>query len=622
MPSALFIALAWGLLALPGYALLRRFCPGYLRMGWLGTLSLSYLYTFALLTPWSIVCYLLHLPVSAFTVVIALLITVAILMIGQEGYWKTLTLSRSSFIEVAGSLLLLFSMYLSSRVGAITSGDGRFHIARVRMLLDHGFNNWDPSYFPHHFARVYHTNILHALVASISQLSQQNYLNAWVFSLPWAQLICASGLYYLSASIFRNRQIGWLCAILFIGSNAPIDFLLYPNTIASAWLLSLCVAFAIRYLQCSSRRRLVHLGIVCLVMPQVHSLYAFIAVIHIAPIFAAAIGWSWVKCRRRRLAMSYAMVCLLLPAPFLLASRYVDRSVASQADATRPASVPIKMDKTLLYFGDNVFTIDPSYVLNPKQLPFWLLPMLLLALLTRRRNSVFIAGAFVMVAMLILFLPGLLSGVVNILGSGGWIAKRFTIVHALLAQCFVVGAIFLLFRKRARFPTYGFMLCTLAFVLGVYLRESVHSTRWGWPRHVRVARSGERREYLRAFRDKQAFLKRTIPPGKTVLASEELAPYVVMLHSVYVLTTKHFSPGIAERSANKRDHNVLWRKRSTWKERLATLKKRRIDYIVLSKRNDRHIQKIYEPHAERRYSGAGLVVLQYAGPAKETLEIY
>ena len=68
-------------------------------------------------------------------------------------------------------------------MGSHLGGDAFVHVGRIRFLLDNGFSNWDPCYnfdvpFP-----FYHTNLLHAVLASCAQLTGSDAVTVWVVSL-------------------------------------------------------------------------------------------------------------------------------------------------------------------------------------------------------------------------------------------------------------------------------------------------------------------------------------------------------------------------------------------------------------------------------------------------------
>src|SRR5690242_2978300 len=72
------VALYWLLLGLPGFVLLKRYLPAALASGGLGAVALSYVASFVVLSPVSILGYLLHLPLWVFSAVVAIAIAVSV----------------------------------------------------------------------------------------------------------------------------------------------------------------------------------------------------------------------------------------------------------------------------------------------------------------------------------------------------------------------------------------------------------------------------------------------------------------------------------------------------------------------------------------------------------------
>ena len=78
----------WLALLLPGYVLVRYVWQDDLRSGLLGTIGLSYLAVFTLLSPVSILCYLLHTPVAVFSAAYAVAVLAGALEITRRGWWR------------------------------------------------------------------------------------------------------------------------------------------------------------------------------------------------------------------------------------------------------------------------------------------------------------------------------------------------------------------------------------------------------------------------------------------------------------------------------------------------------------------------------------------------------
>ena len=199
----------WLALLLPGYVLVRYFWEDDLRSGLLGTVGLSYLAVFALLSPISILCYLLHVPLGAFSVACSVTMLAGALEITRRGWWRDIVKLFAVSISVE-LLIVVADMVMGARVGALIAGDAVVHLARIRFLLDHGFNNCDPFVAGRYFFPIYHTNLHHALYAACSQLTGIHHVSVWYASLTWAKVLIATGSYYVAWSVFDRRWVAWV----------------------------------------------------------------------------------------------------------------------------------------------------------------------------------------------------------------------------------------------------------------------------------------------------------------------------------------------------------------------------------------------------------------------------
>ena len=185
----------WAVLWLPGHAIARRVSRNDQGGGALAHVALGYLYSFALLTPVSVVGYALGWPIAVLTAAVVLATLAGAVDLARTRFWQR---PRSwSWLDVAwlAALVVIVDLAFGAYAGGHTAGDARLHVARVRVLLDHGFNNWDPYFADHPFSRVYHTNLYHALIAAGAQLTGALAIEAWVWTLP------------LSASISRRSSL-------------------------------------------------------------------------------------------------------------------------------------------------------------------------------------------------------------------------------------------------------------------------------------------------------------------------------------------------------------------------------------------------------------------------------
>src|SRR5205085_10713593 len=101
-------------------------------------------------------------------------------------------------LAILAATLITGDLLIALRAGSHVSGDARYHAARVRMLLTHGFNNWDPLVPGHRFDLVYHSNLYHALIADGAKLSGLDGPAGWAFALFFAKLAACSAAYHLT----------------------------------------------------------------------------------------------------------------------------------------------------------------------------------------------------------------------------------------------------------------------------------------------------------------------------------------------------------------------------------------------------------------------------------------
>ena len=288
----------------------------------LGTVALSSLGAFALLSPVSILCYLLRLPVAVFAVAALIAMVAAAVQIIRRGWWRDLGKLLAAGIGVE-LLILIIDMVMGGRVGAfIAGGDARLHVARIRFMLDHGMSNQDPFIAATCFFPVYHTNLLHALHAACSYVTRMDPLSAWFMNLVWAKLLIASGYYFLAWCVFERRCVAWIVALFAIGWLAPVTFALYPNQLAPNWLFPMMMGFAVQACRATCPWRVpLKLAIASLLLGQIHSLYAVFAGIALGPVLAGVFLVRMLRRHEHRRRSGACLLALFVAAPFVLISR-------------------------------------------------------------------------------------------------------------------------------------------------------------------------------------------------------------------------------------------------------------------------------------------------------------
>ncbi|QQR90853.1 MAG: hypothetical protein IPJ88_03720 [Myxococcales bacterium] len=210
--------------------------------------------------------------------------------------WYQLSLNPISPSTALCLAVILTDLVLSARIGAHFRGDAVMHITRIRMLHDTGFTNREPFIIFYEMISTYHTNIYHALLASITKMLSGNYLSTWYWSLLWAKILIVGAYYFASWTVFRNKKIAWLTTLFSLVSLAPTYFLNYPNQIGRHVFLTLTIAFFLQiWLREKSFAAVFKFACSLLVLCQIHALYAVYAALCLAPLLAIKLAYQIIK---------------------------------------------------------------------------------------------------------------------------------------------------------------------------------------------------------------------------------------------------------------------------------------------------------------------------------------
>lgn len=406
------------LLLLPGYVAVKHLWPREEACGLPGMIGLSFMATLGILSPFSILGYVLHLPIAALAALMVLLIVAAPIEITRRKWWRDAGRLLLSGATIA-MLVLLADVILSARVGAYLFDDALVHMARIRNILNHGMNNTDPFVSPDHFFPMYHTNLLYALIAAISRITGADPIAVWGSSLTWVKLLVASGTYYLAYTIFGRRWPAWAAAVFVIGVEGPVRFLIYPNKLAPFWLMPYLFAFAAQVIaEGGDWRRFLKLLVGSLVIGQIHGMYAVFAAMVVGPVLVANALFRLVRPGNSRLWP--ALCCVTLGAGLTFA--WISNSSFASSNSTTsgvddnaaPATVKTAADYARdeirirkLDDGRVVRIWGYGYFAHRAMRPWLLIIALALTLLTERRRFAIAPILIIATALSWLFVPAL-----------------------------------------------------------------------------------------------------------------------------------------------------------------------------------------------------------------------
>lgn len=575
--------LFWLALLLPGYVLIRRYSEDDLDSGLLGTLGLSYLAVFAVLSPVSIACYLLKLPVWVLSAACVLLILAAPIELSRRRWWPGFfkLFVTGVCIEL---LILIVDMAMGTRVGSVFAGDAFVHMGRIRFLVDHGMSNLDPYCATPYFYPIYHTNILHAMYAVATELTGGDHLRVWSASLPWGKLLCASGAYYLVWCLFRRQWPAWVAAIYIMILVAPVTFTVYPNQIAQRWVAPYMIGFAVQACcNARSRRSVWKLAAAALVLGQIHGLYAF----YTAGVIAPALGILFlVRFLRRRpdrwhtgaclavtcLAFVFPLVSKLMTAP---SAPTTTQKTQAQARASPPPIPP-----GYIGFENGWMMRDPRLGLGPKGK--WTAALMGvgigLAMLGRRRREAAYALSFFGVALAALYLPPLCTALFHVVQKA-WILGRFGFIISLFFVTFGIGAAAFALEAKTRF---WWVRSLLSIAVCAWVIPFPKKEPYDWESYLgnAIRRDEHLTDRLKGRDRLRSVLGRYIPSGQTVLVSSKRTIDLVMLHDAYVVASPSTSAGVNDLQQRRLDRQRMLSQDTPWQVRRELLHKYHIEYWV------------------------------------------
>lgn len=548
---------AWLLLCVPGAVLGRRLRLIATDVGLLGLVAEGYLLSFAACLPIVWLGYLLQLPIAALSLFLVALVAGGVGLSlqpllqrvrdpGVAPRWPWLRGHRGhGLIALACALAIATVVYLSMRAGSATAGDARFHMARVRSLFDEGFNQWDPYVTGHIFTRVYHTNLLHALLASIAQLTGQAPHATWIYSAPFATLAVAAGAFGLVHSACERRGLAWGAAAMASIWAAPIRFSLYPNRLAPALLLALAFGYTCALWQRPARATAIKLSLCAAVVGAVHPLYALFLLVLALPCLglgAMRLQRANSAARDGRLLVGAALLVLLVAGPSLAISKWhgdhtgppppAYPALAGAAPSGPPSGSEPERVPSPLVPALGFRMLPPEVWLDVRSDRLWLLLGACLGLWSQRRAAYLGLLALGLCLSAIGYVPPLCAAFAAATGFD-WTLDRLAGLYPLLWLPAISGAfLFVDERLRARLGRVPSAALEGLFVAGLLLDAGL---RGGGHGHYDREHLLSRAKSTAAARDvagldrRKRLLAGLLRPGDTVLAGLDMPGNVTPL---------------------------------------------------------------------------------------------
>lgn len=585
--------LYWIALLLPGYALVRLFAPDNVREGLPGVIAISMLGAFALLSPINIIGHTFEAPLWIFSATVLLLIVASVIFITKRRWWRDI---RSLLIAAVSIELLVLAvdLVLSARAGSFMIGDAVIHLSRISLLGGQGMTNGHPFFGGEYFFPTYHTNILHALMASCGQLTPFDHLEVWWAARPLGAMLAIGGTYQLAWTVFRRHWPAWAAALFVLGMRGSLPYLIYPNQLAALWLAPLILSFVIEAARSPvDWKPIVKIAVTSLVLGQMHGLYAVFAAILLSPVLGILLVSHLLKRQARQALIIGACCAALAPGlAFPLVSVAHTNSIGHRLAAIEDESVA---PTAAANAADDPASLNSRLGIGFSR--YWWRPLLVAALSillfmnlkTHRRELIVLFGVF-LVAAALLWIPPIYQIMLRLLREE-WIIARMEFIFRLLFALLVAGGAVALFQhwieshsphtRANRWRIAPWRVAALVMIpLGAYTFSG--DAQFSWPHFFRQASAAQSIQCrnLAWMHTVQSFVKQNIQPGSRVLCPPALGMLLTAVHDCSIVAGATNNLGVPNAQDRLADQREMLSDRTSDPQREQLLDEYDVQYVV------------------------------------------
>ncbi|MEY4581687.1 MAG: hypothetical protein RL701_6390, partial [Pseudomonadota bacterium] len=638
----LLTAIFWLLLLAPGLALdlgcLLGLTSSSARVaepaGMLARIARGYVASFLLLSPVSLLCYVFSAPLWVFSSALCGLVLWGAVSLLRARPSRRATKGRWALAIDAGTAgaILLGLLWLQARNGSWLDGDATYHVARIRVLLQHGFSNRDVYLSEYRFQHAYHSNLLLPIYASLAQLTHQSELTTWFFTEPWAKLLIAAGHAVLGERLTGRRSVGRLLAVCILVLNAGETYALYPNTLCVGWLLPSLLAAGFDSLsRGTSYRGYAHaawLAALMFVMAQVHAMYAVYSLLTLGPVLALAALWPGAA-RKQRFA---ALVSLAVALPFIavsaLAFRDPEALVSAPADVEPPAVVapgpaglaeapnaqdptrppPDRTDQaTPLLAGHLEKVLDPTeqgqVIFKAERMggirfvAVGFACLVLAALLYAGRRLQLLAAVFVACFLAVILFSARAATLMAALFQGHFLVARLSTVLTTLLVFGVCACVMYPVERLRKWPVGRALARGVLYAVCAYTATGLtgHAP-VTFQDHVRQALAPSTTRYARLFvlAERRELLRTHVPAGTRLLTTPRFGRQAVMLCDCYVLAADRGHTYVVGVDKRRRDLMYMNAADTPWPARERLIRHYGLRIVTFESRWSRRYAWAYE----------------------------
>ena len=524
----LWLATLW----LPGHSALIRLFPEVLQWGWFGRIGLAYLLSLALLAPFVIVGYPLHVPVGLLAGVHFVFLALAVGDHTLNRRWH-LVFQGARWIHLAPVALVVLELAYSGYAGTTLLGDSPIHLARSRWLQAYGLGFADPYVSAPTPMPTAHVQLHHVLVAVIAKLGHVDVLFAWKSFLWMSRLLVYSAVYLAAARLFRSKWAAWTAVAFCVGATAPITFMSYPSKLSAYWLLPLQFAFTVELFRGTLSLRCVSwfLALTSLILGVFHPLYVAFGALSFG---GATLVWA-LRRPDSTWASLWPTVSLSIGLPFFAISALMPRF-------ERP--IP-GFEQLTVQVGNSFSVISPMFAWGADglkeaitALPLLVVVVIFFSCIRHTRQSGLLTLGLVAVIANLQFNPLIATPILRLLELDYLLFR----LGGLLVVCsllflggsvgFVVESLGVLTAGRRRYIAAAACVLACAFLGDMWDRQHLYEANWRRDYFSYLTGAARPWPSYSNLDELRALLSEHVAVGSVVLTPARLANYLPAAHAV------------------------------------------------------------------------------------------
>ncbi len=555
-----FVLLFWLGLVVIGYAALVVVSQ---KLTWLKAVTaltplsglVAFMTGFAYMLPIVLVSYAGNLPVAVAAIYYGASALVGLTVLCIHRPWRGSRLSKAGLFIM---FLVALDYVIYSKIGGVLTpgGDAYYHIARVGVILQQGFNLAAPfSQFA--VETSYYYNVVHGIYAVGAFITGSEPFEFWRFAGAFIRSMIWVSIYCLAESLFRAVKSGWLhvpltstgfarLTLIFVIFVYGMNFVYaaFPGQVAVLWMH--CLLLGLSYLLVH-RSSLGAFAVVtsALLLPFSHPTYALMSACLVGLVLALTM-LTRIQRKKETIVLTISLVVLLIGPAIskLLTGQLTSGQTAIASSAyTNLGGLLVRRVELL---------VAQQWVMTALVIFGTVTTLVVLAKKRKHKRLLILFGVVTLLWWFIMYVPGVLN--IAALAMPLWVAARFDALNGFQYILPLLGVICLIDAAKAA----GWRRYASLAAIGIFAVASLQVTYTNLIAYVNIANANSR--YYGQLRELDTLLPKQ-QHRLNIIASERDSYEISAVRPVNVLSIGegHMTP-VAKPHERSICQSLLWTK--------------------------------------------------------------